>query len=89
MTDEGDTKVDFNREAADQLTRDVFTPALQRAVQQAREGDSGSLEMLHGAANAYQHLLVSLLGEAGAARMMREHAEHLDKLASQRRGEGQ
>ena len=77
-------QTDFDSEEADRLTREVFTPALQNAVQQARQAGSGSLEMLHGAANAYQHLLVSLLGETGAASMMRDHAAHLNQLATDR-----
>ena len=82
MTNEDQAPMDFDRKEADRLTRDVFTPALQQAVKQAREEGSASLEMLHGAANAYQHLLVSLLGEAQAASRMKDHAEQLNQLAA-------
>ena len=84
MTNETPQQTDFDRAEADRLTREVFTPALQNAVQQARQAGSGSLETLHGAANAYQHLLVSLLGESNAAGMMRDHAAHLRELATER-----
>jgi hypothetical protein len=86
MTNQTDTQLSVDPEEADRLTREVFTPALQTAVKQARENGSGSLEMLHGAANAYQHLLVSLLSDEHAAGIMRDHADHLDRLAKERAG---
>jgi hypothetical protein len=57
-------------------------------VKEARESGGGAVEMVHAAANAYQHLLVSLFGEAAAASMMRDHANHLSRIAHDRGEEG-
>lgn len=63
------------------LEREVFTPALQSAVQRAKDEGAEIGDVLNAVAAAYTGLLSVFLGNpAQAVKMLRGQADHLEAL---------
>jgi hypothetical protein len=74
----------MDHERVEHLTREVFTPSLQQALTQARAQGGTDLELIHAAANAYQEMLLTVLGADAAAKLMQDHAQHVARIAERR-----
>lgn len=60
------------------LEAEIFTPALQEAVRQARQGGFAKDDTLYAAANAYMNMLVPFLGDrATAANFLQQQLDYL------------
>ena len=64
---------------ANRIRDEVFLPALQEAARRAREVDTTPANLLNGVVGAFSEMLVSLIGPAGTAHLLRGLAEHIEQ----------
>ena len=70
-----------NPEIVRTLEAELFTPALQQAFARAKEDGHAKQDALYAAANAYQNMLVPMLGDGETAVVFLQ--QQLDFLRSQ------
>lgn len=63
--------------AIQKIESEIFTPALQQAMQQAMDAGNIFDDSILGAANAYINMLVELLGKDRARQMLENQAGFL------------
>lgn len=61
------------------IESEIFTPALQKATQQAMDAGNSFNDTVMGAANAYINMLVELMGGDQARQMLENQADFLKK----------
>ena len=67
-------------ETVAKIEEEIFTPALQKSFQQAKEDGRDKEDTLLAAANAYMNMLVSLLGgKEQALKFLKTQASFLEK----------
>ncbi|MGQ4272539.1 hypothetical protein [Terrihabitans sp. B22-R8] len=67
-----------DNERVDRLMRDVFTPHLQKALEEARSMDAPFNELLSASAMSYATMLEMTLGKPAACGILRQLATHLE-----------
>lgn len=73
-----------NPEVSRKLTQETFTPLILKACADAEKSGVQMIDLLNALSNAYADVLVGILGSKGAAGLMREHADHLERHATGR-----
>ena len=64
---------------ANRIRDEVFLPALQEAARRAKEIDATPANLMNGIVGAFSSMLVTLVGPAGTAHLLRGLADHIDQ----------
>ena len=68
-----------DEDIANRIRDEVFLPALQEAARRAREIDATPANLMNGIVGAFSGMLISLVGPAGTAHLLRGLADHIDR----------
>ena len=70
-----------DKDRVNMVAQHIVAPALQRAIEHARTKAPVN-EVLSATANAYAAILIEMIGQPAAAKLMAAHAQHLESLGS-------